>query len=124
MPTRTDIAVLRIGAQVGELVALDRAGRRGGYNTLTEAIDANRWNTRGDSRKAVAILHRDGRYYAQHVLAKLDDASAPGGLRGVYLDIERRSNVHFTPFNQHEALRAIVDGATVIVSRNAQHGWR
>lgn len=117
---RTDVAVLKSRHHVSELVALGEYGRKDGYTSLEQAVDAMRVLTKGDSRKGVAIFERDGRFHAQRVLEKISDNRFRSGLDGKYLDIEDDSNLRLMPFNQHSALRAVVDGHKVLYSKFAQ----
>ena len=119
VPERTDIGVLKSRHHVSELVALGDYGLRMGYTSLEQAVDAMQNLTRGDHRKGVAILERDGRFFGQRVLEKISDNRYRSGLVGKYLDIEDDSGLRLMPFNQHESLRAIVDGHKVLYSKFA-----
>lgn len=113
---RTDIAVLRTRHHISEVVALGAYGRRDGYNSLDSAVNAMRVLTLGDTRSGVAILEKDGRYFAQRALEKINDRRYTPPLKGRYLDIEDDSNVSIAPFNKHAALRALVDGRKVVIA--------
>ena len=117
---RTDIAVLKSRHSVSELVALGDYGRRDGYTSLEQAIDALSQLTAGDARKGVAVFEREGRFYAQRVLQKVADGRTSSGMRSYYLDIEDDSGLKLMPFNQHSNLRALVDGDKVLLSKFAQ----
>jgi hypothetical protein len=111
---RTDIAVLMTRHHVSEVVALGAYGRRDGYTSLDAAINAMRGLTTGDTRKGVAILERDGRFFAQRALEKVVDNRFSARLNGRYLNVEQTSGLQIAGFNRNPALRALVDGAKVV----------
>lgn len=119
LPARTEVAILQTRHHVSELLVLGGYGRKDGYTSLDTAINAMKSLTRGDARSGVAVLEQGGRFFGQRVLEKVSDARTTSGLRGMYLDIEDDSNVRLAPFNQHAALRALVDGSKVIISKHA-----
>lgn len=119
LAARTEIGILQTRHHTSELLVLGGYGRKDGYATLNGAIGAMRVLTRGDARSGVAILEQGGRFFGQRVLEKASDARTASGLRGMYLDIEDDAKVRLAPFNQHHALRALVDGRKVVLSKYA-----
>jgi hypothetical protein len=105
LPARTEIGILQTRHHVSELLVLGGYGRKDGYTSLDSAIGAMKTLTRGDARSGVAVLEQDAR--------------TTSGLRGMYLDMEDDSKVRLAPFNQHLALRALVDGSKVVLSKHA-----
>ncbi len=112
-PQRTRVARLHAPSGVTELVALGEFGRVDGYASLEQAIAALRLLTKGDHHRAVAIFERDGRFYAQR-LAEASPETARALLAGAFLDLEHRAAERLTAAARHGALRAVVDGATVL----------
>ena len=117
--TTKHVGVITTRHHASELMALGEYGRRDGYTSLENAVNAMRQLTLGNDRKGVAIFEEDGRYFAQRLLEKAADARHSSGLKGIYLDIEDDSNVRLMPFNQDPSLRAIVDGRKVLYSKFA-----
>jgi hypothetical protein len=109
-----DLATMRTPGRVSEIVARGSYGLREGYTSLETAIRHLHSLTGGDSRTGAAIVQQGDRYYGVRVLEKISDPTTRSGLRGAWMRIERESSVEIAPFNRHAALRAVIDGSTII----------
>lgn len=116
----TDLAVLKSRHHVSELVARGPYGLRDGYSSLDAAVSHIGSLTTGDARGGAAIVQSGNRYYGVRVLEKISDARTSSGLRGAWLDTEDDSALRLMPFNQHAALRAVVDGTKVLYAKGVK----
>lgn len=114
-----DVAVLRSRHHVSELTARGSYGLRGGYTSLEAAVSHLGHLSTGDGRGGVAVVQQGDRYYGVRVLEKVLDARTKSGMRGSWLDMEDDSKLSLAPWNQHAALRAVVDGHKVLRSKFA-----
>lgn len=116
---QTDLAVLTSRHHTSELTARGTYGLTAGYTSLDTAINHLSQLTRGDARHGAAVLQVGERFFGVRVLEKIGDARTSSGLRGSWLDIEDDSKLRLMPFDQNPNLRAVVDGATVLLSKFA-----
>ncbi len=112
-----DLATMQSGGRISELASRGLYGLRGGYTSLEAAVHHLQQLTGGDARTGAAVVQQGDRFYGVRVLEKISDARVPSGLRGAWLHIERDGRAQLAPFNLHESLRAVVDGARVMYTR-------